>query len=462
MACRVKLGLGRIGAVIVLTTVHMARAQLAGAELSQTTAGRGEAAKRTAALSQIKRQLILSSCTAQLTAAQVAQAAFAAGFRGGALVNAVAIADAESGFCLDATSPAPEHSYGLWQINVDAHPEYSAGQLLASAPYSANAAYALSTRGTSWVPWTTFNNGAFVNYLVVARGAAAAIDASVIRAVNDLIRVTHDGVRVRATAGGTILGNVNTGATGRITGGPTVATVGTGTYRYIWWNIDFEGKLQDGWSAEDFLARIGTSQGTPTSTPVTPSPTPTSTETPAPARTGTPTSTPTPSCTIGPIVFPHAAASPNPAYSGDSVTLDARASLGPIISYTWTQSSGPAVDLASADCAQATFLTPEVDAPTTLTFQVFVHGSPGGACDISDGTARTSVTVLPQNAHLCVGDCNENGNVTVGEILKLVNVALGNEDRSACNSPDADGDGEITVAEILMAVHNALNGCPAR
>jgi hypothetical protein len=42
----------------------------------------------------------------------------------------------------------------------------------------------------------------------------------------------------------------------------------------------------------------------------------------------------------------------------------------------------------------------------------------------------------------------------------MVNVALGNQDPSACPAGDANHDGEITVDEILKAVNNALDGCP--
>lgn len=60
----------------------------------------------------------------------------------------------------------------------------------------------------------------------------------------------------------------------------------------------------------------------------------------------------------------------------------------------------------------------------------------------------------------CVGDCNSSGQVTVDEILTMMNIALGGASVSACTPGDANGNGQITVDEILTAVHNALNGCP--
>jgi hypothetical protein len=60
----------------------------------------------------------------------------------------------------------------------------------------------------------------------------------------------------------------------------------------------------------------------------------------------------------------------------------------------------------------------------------------------------------------CVGDCGGEGDVTVDEIITMVNIALGNVDISECLAGDASGDGQITVDEIITAVNNALDGCP--
>jgi FG-GAP repeat protein len=59
----------------------------------------------------------------------------------------------------------------------------------------------------------------------------------------------------------------------------------------------------------------------------------------------------------------------------------------------------------------------------------------------------------------CVGDCDQDGSVTVEELLRLVKIALGRADLSACRAGDANGDSQITLNEILSAVNSALNGC---
>jgi hypothetical protein len=81
---------------------------------------------------------------------------------------------------------------------------------------------------------------------------------------------------------------------------------------------------------------------------------------------------------------------------------------------------------------------------------------PAGRPDPDVYFARRSL-----NPTVCTGDCDGSGDVTVDEILVLVNIALGNDDISRCPAGDADASGSVTVDEILAAVNNALAGCGA-
>ena len=60
------------------------------------------------------------------------------------------------------------------------------------------------------------------------------------------------------------------------------------------------------------------------------------------------------------------------------------------------------------------------------------------------------------------GDCNGNGEVSIDELITLVNVALANAAATACTAGDANGDQRITIDEIIRAVNAALSGGPSR
>jgi hypothetical protein len=74
---------------------------------------------------------------------------------------AAAVAMAESGGVPDIRGDNGD-SYGLWQVNLPAHPEYKANpSALLDAATNARAALAISAQGTNWQPWTTFRTGAY-------------------------------------------------------------------------------------------------------------------------------------------------------------------------------------------------------------------------------------------------------------------------------------------------------------
>jgi hypothetical protein len=58
----------------------------------------------------------------------------------------------------------------------------------------------------------------------------------------------------------------------------------------------------------------------------------------------------------------------------------------------------------------------------------------------------------------CVGDCNADGSVTIDELTRGVNVALGTQPTTQCGSL-ADSQGVVTIAQLIKSVNNALNGC---
>lgn len=59
----------------------------------------------------------------------------------------------------------------------------------------------------------------------------------------------------------------------------------------------------------------------------------------------------------------------------------------------------------------------------------------------------------------CAGDCDASGEVTVDEIVRAVNIALGALAVDQCPAIDFTRDGEVTIDEILAAVNLAIGGC---
>ena len=74
-------------------------------------------------------------------------------------------------------------------------------------------------------------------------------------------------------------------------------------------------------------------------------------------------------------------------------------------------------------------------------------------------TLFSSALVASGGAGPCAGDCDNSGDVTVNEIITLVNIALGNAQPSACSHGVPSGV-TVDVALIIRAVNNALDGCP--
>jgi len=62
---------------------------------------------------------------------------------------------------------------------------------------------------------------------------------------------------------------------------------------------------------------------------------------------------------------------------------------------------------------------------------------------------------------LCVGDCDSSGDVSIDEIIMMVNIGQDTSPLSICPDGDGDGDGGIQVNDIIAAVSNAQIGCPS-
>ena len=60
----------------------------------------------------------------------------------------------------------------------------------------------------------------------------------------------------------------------------------------------------------------------------------------------------------------------------------------------------------------------------------------------------------------CPGDCDGDGRVTIAELIRGVNIALGNAPLSNCPAFDLNANGAVAVNELIAAVNASLTGCP--
>lgn len=84
----------------------------------------------------------------------------------------------------------------------------------------------------------------------------------------------------------------------------------------------------------------------------------------------------------------------------------------------------------------------------------------GASIVVLGGCLLAAATARPAAAQPCPGDCNGDAEVTVEEIVTVVNIALGLSPIGLCTAVDTDGNGEASVDELVTMINLALNGCP--
>jgi hypothetical protein len=158
-----------------------------------------------------------------LSGPEIAAIAHEAKFSGDALVTALAISKAESGWRTDAhclnCAGVREDSRGLWQINVLAHPQYDKERLLTDPLYNAQAAYAISGQGHNFRPWSTYyrptNAPRYKAFLPEAKAAADTVGATSSGGGGGVVGAVTDAAGAAAGAAAAGAG----AAVGAVTGG---------------------------------------------------------------------------------------------------------------------------------------------------------------------------------------------------------------------------------------------------
>lgn len=91
-----------------------------------------------------------------------------------------------------------------------------------------------------------------------------------------------------------------------------------------------------------------------------------------------------------------------------------------------------------------------------------LHGQPvqDSFCDQSNNTCVSTTVPTPTiGAGSCTGDCDGNVSVTVDEILRSVNIALGVVELAECPNADSNDDRMVSVDEIVIGVTMAIGQC---
>src|SRR5260221_10424133 len=74
---------------------------------------------------------------------------------------------------------------------------------------------------------------------------------------------------------------------------------------------------------------------------------------------------------------------------------------------------------------------------------------------------NAAIRVPPASAVGCVGDCNDDGMVSINELIVGVNIALGSQPISACGAFDCQGTGIVPINCLIQGVNSALDNCQA-
>jgi len=143
-----------------------------------------------------------------------------------------------------------------------------------------------------------------------------------------------------------------------------------------------------------------------------------------------------------------------------NVELNASGSSDPdgdSLSYNWSQTGGPSVDLSNATSATPSFTAPAISDETTLTFRVVATDENGGS-----DTDTVNITVQPvTQTNFSVDSLNAPTTATQGESLTVSAAISNNGDEAGTQTVqfrvDTDGDGTLGTDEALASQEVSLD-----
>jgi hypothetical protein len=125
-----------------------------------------------------------------------------------------------------------------------------------------------------------------------------------------------------------------------------------------------------------------------------------------------------------------------------------------------THSTATATSASTATSTSPSTATSTPPSTVTATPSRAATPSPSPSATPTPTPTPTGATSTATAPPLCVGDCDGGSTVTIGELITLVNIALGSAQPSACAHGVPDGVA-VDIALLIQAVNNALNGCAA-
>jgi hypothetical protein len=119
-------------------------------------------------------------------------------------------------------------------------------------------------------------------------------------------------------------------------------------------------------------------------------------------------------------------------------------------------SVGAAIDAAMAAALQDPIVLQALLTPTPTPTRTPTPTSTASPTTTPTATHTFHATATPQP---CAGDCDGDHNVTVDELVRGLNIALGDASLDVCPAMDRNHDGSVSVNELVVAVNSALSGC---
>ncbi len=128
---------------------------------------------------------------------------------------------------------------------------------------------------------------------------------------------------------------------------------------------------------------------------------------------------------------------------------------------TATPTASPTATLAVPSPTASPSAT-DTAAPTASPSPAPPSVSPTATATSSDSATPTaSATSVASTSPdlVCPGDCSDDREVSISDLIRAVSIALGALPLGACPTVDTNVDGIVSIAELIGAVNNALNAC---